>query len=80
MEVASSTESGIGISFDPNLYIEIKKKDVEKKIAALELYDEEVQSPTLLRSSRGIRTIAAYRGMQIRKKYAEAFMIKRMIG
>ena len=76
MEVPSSTEWSFNSSsnrFTPNLFIEIGKEGVEKKLEALRAYQGVMRSYPHPRSDEAIEGLAAYRGAQAGCHYAEAF-------
>ncbi len=80
-EVLSSSEWNFARPeppFTPNVYMDITRY-LRAKISAFEMYDGEVQPDTHPRSSRGIETLAALRGLQSGVKYAEAFQLIRQI-
>lgn len=76
MEVPSSTEWSLNTAenrFQPNLFIEIGKDGVEKKIAALAAYTGVMRPYPHPRSEEAITGLSAYRGAQAGVDYAEAF-------
>ena len=76
MEVLSSTEWSLGaaaIRFVPNLFSEIGKDGVEKKLQALSAYKGVMRPYPHPRSREAIEGLAAYRGAQAGCCYAEAF-------
>ena len=76
MEVPSSTEWSLNSSqnrFVPNLFVEIGKKGIEKKIEALSCYEGVMRSFPHPRSVEALTGLAAYRGAQAGVEYAEAF-------
>ena len=76
MEVPSSTEWTINTSenqFKPNCFVEIGQEGVEIKIKALSAYKGVMRPFPHPRSEKGIEGLAAYRGVQSGRKYAEAF-------
>lgn len=80
-EVLSSSEWNFARPepvFTPNIYVDISRY-LAAKIKAFEMYDGEVQPATHPRSSRGIETLAALRGLQSGLKYAESFQLIREI-
>ncbi len=84
MEVPSSTEWALNDGMDkfsPNLFVEIGKEGLEKKLEALHSYQGVMRSYPHPRSEEAIRGLAAYRGAQSGCKYAEAFMcaFRRMV-
>ena len=76
MEVPSSTEWSLNSAenrFTPNTWIEVDKKGVEVKIAALEAYTGVMRPYPHPRSVEALTGLAAYRGAQAGVNYAEAF-------
>jgi LmbE family N-acetylglucosaminyl deacetylase len=76
MEVPSSTEWSVNKAmnlFNPNLFIEVGKEAVEKKVHALSLYRGVMRPYPHPRSNEFIKGLAAYRGGQSGTYYAEAF-------
>ena len=79
-EVNSSTEwnAGFGKAFIPNIF-EPVSDTMNKKIKALECYEDEIRDWPHPRSVQGVRTLAALRGMQCGAEAAEAFALVRRI-
>jgi len=78
-ETLSSTEWQIKDGahlFCPTHYENIKTF-IDKKIAALKIYSEELREFPHPRSLEGIRILAQYRGMEAGYQYAEAFQLIR---
>jgi LmbE family N-acetylglucosaminyl deacetylase len=76
MEVLSSTEWSLNSAmnkFEPNLFVEIGKAGVEKKLEALSRYRGVMRPYPHPRSNEAIEGLAAYRGAQGGCCYAEAF-------
>lgn len=76
MEVPSATEWGVNMSispFTPNLFVEIGKEGLEKKLEALAMYREVMREFPHPRSNEVLSGLAAYRGGQSGCNYAEAF-------
>ena len=76
MEVPSSTEWSLNSAenrFMPNLFVEIGKKGVEKKIEALQAYTGVMRPFPHPRSEIALTGLAAYRGAMAGCNYAEAF-------
>lgn len=76
MEVPSSTEWNLNSAqtgFSPNLFVEIGKDGVERKIEAISLYKGVMRPYPHPRSVEAITGLAAYRGSQAGVHYAEAF-------
>ena len=76
-EVLSSSEWNFSEPFAPNFFIEISKKDVDNKVAAMLHYDTEVKPLPFPRCEEIIRMKCNTRGSQIGVKNAEAFMLVR---
>ena len=76
MEVPSATEWSVNKAmnpFNPNLFIEVGKEAIEKKIYALSLYSGVMRPYPHPRSNEVLVGLAAYRGGQSGMVYAEAF-------
>ncbi len=76
MEVLSSTEWSLNSAikkFEPNLFVEIGKEGVEKKLSALAKYRGVMRPYPHPRSNEAIEGLAAYRGAMSGCSYAEAF-------
>lgn len=76
MEVPSSTEWSFDSSanrFSPNMFVEIGRAGVEKKLEALRAYRGVMRAYPHPRSDEAILGLAAYRGVQAGCDYAEAF-------
>ena len=76
MEVLSSTEWSVDTSrnaFRPNVFVEVQKEGLEKKIAAMGMYRGVMRQYPHPRSVDSITGLAAYRGSQSGLYYAEAF-------
>lgn len=76
MEVPSATEWSLNSSnrqFTPNVYVEVGKEGVCKKIEALCAYEGVMRNYPHPRSIEALKGIAAYRGSQAGVEYAEAF-------
>ena len=76
MEVPSSTEWNLNTSdnyFKPNCFIEIGEEGLRVKIEALSAYKGVMRPFPHPRSEKGIEGLAAYRGVQSGRNYAEAF-------
>lgn len=79
-EVPSSTGYLKPASWEPNLYVEVSEKDVEKKIKAMETYSEEQRQDPHPRSKEVLRALAKVRGSEAGYFFAESFMIQRTFG
>jgi len=80
-EVLSSTEwqeKKKNKSFCPNEYNNIEKF-IDRKIKAIEIYNDELRQYPHPRSKEGIKILAQYRGMEVGYKFAEAFQIVRWL-
>lgn len=76
MEVPSSTEWSLNtaeVHFQPNMFVEIGKDGVEKKIEALSAYTGVMRPYPHPRSVEALEGLAAYRGAQAGVEYAESF-------
>jgi LmbE family N-acetylglucosaminyl deacetylase len=76
MEVPSATEWALNKAmnqFNPNTFIEIGEKAVDKKIEALAQYRGVMRDYPHPRSNEALKGLAAYRGGQAGMVYAEAF-------
>lgn len=76
MEVPSSTDWSLNAAenrFQPNLFIEVGKEGVEKKIEAIRAYSGVMRPYPHPRSAEALTGLAASRGAQAGCEYAEAF-------
>ncbi len=76
MEVPSSTDWALNTScnkFNPNTFVEIGEEGIEKKINALTEYDGVMREFPHPRSDMALSGLAAFRGAQSGRNYAEAF-------
>lgn len=76
MEVPSATEWSLnkGMNqFNPNTFIEVGEKAVDKKIEALSMYRGVMRPYPHPRSNEALKGLAAYRGGQAGMVYAESF-------
>ncbi|WP_321516511.1 PIG-L deacetylase family protein [Marinifilum fragile] len=76
MEILSSTDWAMPnnlLPFQPDSFIEVGEENFNKKIAALEAYKGVMRPFPHPRSIEALKGIAAYRGGQSGKYYAEAF-------
>jgi len=80
-EIPSSTSQRIPTdpAFRPNHYEILTQSQVLKKAKALDVYTGEENSWPHPRSHKGIFVQAEYRGMEIGRNYAEAFLLLRRI-
>ncbi|MFH2142251.1 MAG: PIG-L deacetylase family protein [Bacteroidota bacterium] len=65
------------LTFNTTTFVELEKKHVQKKINALKMYDSQKERDYT--SEEFIFSLAKTRGVQIGKKYAEAFEVIRWI-
>lgn len=79
MEVISETDFAMPDQvFRPNYYVDISEH-MEQKMAAIEVYSQEIGEHPFPRSLENIRSLAVSRGAVAGVKYAEAFMMIRGI-
>jgi LmbE family N-acetylglucosaminyl deacetylase len=80
-EVFSATHwqsQSMGDLFNPNYFIDVTDF-MEQKMEALKHYDEEMREYPHARSYKAIKYLAIYRGSTVGVKYAEAFVVERLI-
>lgn len=80
-EVPSSTEwrpPGSALSFSPTWFVDITAT-LDTKLAALEVYREEMRAFPHARSVEGVQALARWRGVTVGVEAAEAFMLGRKI-
>jgi LmbE family N-acetylglucosaminyl deacetylase len=77
-EVLSSTEWSPNKIFTPNYYKDVSDT-IDLKMAAMEVYDRELNSFPHPRSTEAIKNLAKYRGSSVGIEYAEAFKVERII-
>lgn len=76
-EVQSSTEWNFENNFKPNIFFDIND-NINNKIKAFKMYYKTEGKPfPFPRSSKGLKVLANYRGMQIGVEYAEAYKLIR---
>lgn len=63
----------------PGLFVTLEQRNFDAKIAAIECYSSQLKAPESPLSVHGIRTLAAYRGLQCGSVYAEAYQIRRLV-
>ena len=85
MEIPSSTEWSLDTSsgmFRPNTFVEIGHEGLEMKLKALAAYRGVMRDYPHPRSTEGVKSLAACRGMQSGCMYAEAFecVLRRITG
>lgn len=76
MEILSSTDwsySTAGNQFTPNVYFEIGREGLDKKLEALNMYKGVMRDFPHSRSNEIVEGLSAYRGGQAGLRYAEAF-------
>lgn len=76
-EVPSSTGYLRPVQWEPNLYIEVTKEDLDRKIAAMELYETEKRVDPHPRSSEVLRALAKIRGSEAGFFFAESFIVQK---
>ncbi len=77
-EVPSSTGHLRPANWEPNLYIELSKKDLDIKVRAMEAYKSEARPDPHGRSSEALRALAKVRGSESGYFWAESFMVQRI--
>jgi len=79
-EVNSSTEWAVAPAapFMPNEFVDIADV-LDRKVAALECYEDEIRPWPHPRSAEGVRTLARWRGAQCGREAAEAFQVIRRV-
>lgn len=78
-ETLSSTEwlfSNKKKTFNPNYFVDITKT-INKKIKAVNCYRKEIFKWPHPRSTKGVKTLAMFRGQSVGLKYAEGFQLLR---
>jgi LmbE family N-acetylglucosaminyl deacetylase len=82
-EIRSSTDWTGGASnlppFQPNTWVPLGEESVERKLAALDAYEDEMRAWPHSRSVRAVRALLEHRGAQIGVEAAEAFVLIRHI-
>lgn len=79
MEILSETDFGdMERAFTPNYFVDISDY-MEKKIAALKIYDTEIGASPFPRSLEAVRALALLRGGMCGVRYAEAFKVIKWI-
>ena len=80
-EVLSETEwNEEEKSFNPNYFVKLKKKDINKKINAFLKYKSQVKKFPHPRSKEAILSLSKIRGSQVFTQYAEAFKVEKILG
>ncbi|HOF42688.1 MAG TPA: PIG-L family deacetylase [Candidatus Moranbacteria bacterium] len=62
----------------PNFYIALEDDEFETKLKSLEFYGSQLKSSLNPLSIYGCKAQASFRGMQVGKKFAEAYFVKRL--
>ena len=75
MEILSSTDWSFQSSdpYQPNTYCSLRKEDLDKKIDALEAYQDILRPDPHPRSINNIKSLASIRGSEYGCKYAESY-------
>jgi len=73
-EIPSSTGYLKPVNFEPNLYVALENHNIEAKTKAMEEYKSEVKKPPYIRSIEKITNHSQFRGGEINREYAEAFV------
>jgi LmbE family N-acetylglucosaminyl deacetylase len=77
MEIPGST-TWAGVAFGANYYVDVGAT-IDRKVEALTRYPNELRDAPHPRSEHGVRTTAAYHGLQSGFAYAEAFRVVRAV-
>lgn len=80
-EVPSSTEWQAKLPshvFMPTVYVDITNT-IDRKIELLSIYSNELQTYPHPRSKEGIKLLAQYRGLEVGRRFCEAFALLRKI-
>ena len=79
-EVLSETEwNEDEKSFNPNYFVRLDKKDIDKKVNAFLKYNSQVKKSPHPRSREGIINLSKLRGSQALTKYSEAFKVEKVL-
>jgi len=73
-EIPSSTGYLKPVNFEPNLYITLNNRNKCSKLKAMGWYNTELREYPNIRSLEKLQNHLEYRGGEINKKYAEAFV------
>ena len=65
--------------FIPNVFIELSQENLQAKIKGMEAYEYEKRTYPHPRSPEALTVLAQHRGITIGRKFAEAFMLIRLI-
>lgn len=79
-EVPSSTGYLRPVQWEPNLYIEVSREDMDIKVRAMQAYNGEARPDPHPRSPEVLMALAKVRGSESGFLWAEAFMIQRIFG
>ena len=77
-ETISSTEWSYPYAFSPNVFVDVTNS-IRAKTKAMQFYGPELREDPHPRSTRGIITLAQYRGQQVGYEFAEAFELVRQL-
>jgi len=77
-EVPGSTGCLRPAQWDPNLYVEVSREDLERKVKAMKAYRGEARQDPHPRSTEVLKALAKVRGSEAGFHFAEAFMIQRI--
>ena len=77
-EILSSTGYLKPSKFEPNLFIELSKKDIQAKIKAMNCYTTEKRKYPHPRSPEAIKALSMLRGAYSGNKYAEGFLVENL--
>jgi LmbE family N-acetylglucosaminyl deacetylase len=75
-EVLSSTEWNTTVAFAPTVFFDITRT-IDRKIAALAAYEDEMREVPHPRSPEMLRALAQFRGAQVGVRFAEGFALVR---
>jgi len=76
-EVPSSTGYLKPVQWEPNLYVDVSREDIELKIKAMETYKGEARPDPHPRSRNVLHALAKVRGSEAGFYFAESFMISK---
>jgi LmbE family N-acetylglucosaminyl deacetylase len=78
-EILSSTGYLKPSNFEPNLYLGLSRKNLNDKISAMKKYTTEIRKYPHPRSEKVIKALSILRGSECGNKFAEAFIINKII-
>ena len=78
-EILSSTGYLKPVNFEPNLYLELTNNDLQTKLSAIKKYTTEIKKYPHPRSVEIIKALSMVRGSECGNKFAEAFIINKLI-